>query len=134
MRYTVKWSLVVDGNVVEFHNPFFASLPRGFSLLPPITATVISGCRLHRGRQNRGSSSFLPKLHLYKSLRGPTRGRRRDRTWLIGKPPPHLSFCSLSPVSIRNGNPPWGGGERCVFDLERMKFLNSVNGLRENRS
>lgn len=130
MRYTVKWSLVVDGNVVEFHNPFFASLPRGFLPPPfplpsPITATVISGCRLHRGRQNRVSSSFLPKLHLYKSLRGPTGGRRRDRTWLIGKSPPPPPISHFAHLSIRNGNPPLGrGGERCVFDLERMKFLS----------
>lgn len=34
----------------------------------PPSVAVISGCRLHRGRQN-SSSSFLPKLHLYKSLR-----------------------------------------------------------------
>lgn len=64
LRYTVKWNLV-DGEDVAFQS----SAPSPPPVAPwPASVAVISGCRLHRGRQN-SSSSFLPKLHLYKSLR-----------------------------------------------------------------
>lgn len=120
----MKWSLV-DGNVVEFRNPL---VPILLPLLPPAFSLrhVISGCRLHRGRQN-GSSSFLPKLHLYKSLRRGPAGGRRDRTWLIGnpRPPPSPShFAPFRPSRSETGTPV--GGERWCFWFRKdeiLKFL-----------